>query len=286
MNFPAILVTGTTGFIACNFEKYSTFRKIRKVSLRTKLTSEIDFKGIDVVLHLAAIVHCNKQTSPDAYFKINRDLSVSLAEHAKAAGVRQFIFMSTIKVYGEFQEGMEPWNELSECHPTDYYGRSKREAELGLQKLNDENFRVSIIRTPLVYGPGMKANMLKLKKLVQCFPVLPLGGINNERNYTYIENLVDYVDKIISSRSQGIFIAMDEEPVSTTRLIKFYAEAMNKKILLVRLPGFLLKIVKNLFPENFKRLYGSFRLDNNHTRKLLGFNPAISTRDGIFRTIK
>jgi UDP-glucose 4-epimerase len=131
----------------------------------------------------------------------------------------------------------------------------------------------------------MKANMLKLKKLIRYFPVLPFAGINNERNYSYIENLVGYIDRIINSGSAGIFIAMDTGCVSTTELVKYFAEAMNRKIILFRLPGFFLTSMKYFFPVNFERLYGSLRLDNYYTRQMLGFKPSFSTREGIARTI-
>ena len=102
-----------------------------------------------------------------------------------------------MKVYGKFVQGSDPWNEDSYCHPEDAYGKSKYEAELALRKLEDLGFTVSIVRTPIVYGPGVKANMLRLIRLIEKVPVLPFKNVNNSRCYTYSGNLIGYIDRII-----------------------------------------------------------------------------------------
>lgn len=282
---PSILIIGQNSFIGNSFMRYSEHRNVR-VSSSFINAADIDFSGIDIVFHVAAIVHVSGKVSPDQYYRVNRDYSLEVAKYSKAAGVRHFIFMSTIKVYGEFDDEMKPWNELSECRPTDYYGKSKYEAESELKKLIDENFCVSIIRIPAVYGYGMKANLLNLLKLVKVFPVLPLEGINNKRYYIYIENLTAFIDRIIDFRIPGTYIAMDDDPVSTTELIKLLAEALHKNIKLFWLPDGILTLVKFLFPDQIKRLYGSFELDNKATLRRLNFKPLFSTKEGIYKMIQ
>lgn len=281
---PAVLITGENSFIGNSFIRFSENKNVRTVSLFDNSPESVDFTGIDVVLHLAAIVHV-KEPDPKEYYRVNRDLTLRLAECARSAGVRHFIFMSTIKVYGEYQADSLPWNEISDCNPADHYGKSKYEAELELNKLAGDNFHISIIRTPIVYGKGMKANMLKLVKLVKYCPILPFGKIENERHYTYIENLIGVIDRIIRKGIKGTFIAMDECQVSTTDLVLYLSESLRRKTYLFRLPSFLLKLGKYIFPATIDRLYGSFKLDNTQTRNLLDYDTPYSTRAGIHRMI-
>ncbi|TFH38809.1 MAG: NAD-dependent epimerase/dehydratase family protein, partial [ANME-2 cluster archaeon] len=155
-----ILITGENSFVGRNFLKYSKFNNVEEISLLKNRPEVIDFGKFDIVIHLAAIVHQSRRISEKEYFLINKDLSLKVAEYAKKANVRQFIFLSTVKVYGKFIPGSEPWSENSLCHPDDSYGKSKFEAEKALRELEDQDFIISVIRSPLVYGEGVKANML------------------------------------------------------------------------------------------------------------------------------
>src|SRR5450759_4076326 len=123
-----ILITGTNSFVGKNFLKYSTFKDVDEIYLFENKPCEIDFSKYDVVIHLVAIVHQTKRIPEEEYFRVNKDLCLEVAKHAKDAGIKQFIFLSTVKVYGEFIHGSIPWNEFSECHPDDSYGISKYEA--------------------------------------------------------------------------------------------------------------------------------------------------------------
>lgn len=268
-----------------NFIKYSQYKNVDEVDLRHNKPENIDFARYNVVLHLAAIVHQSKKIPESQYYSVNRDLCLSVAEYAKKAGVQQFVFLSTLKVYGDRSPLSEIRNENSQCFPDDDYGKSKLEAESGLKKLEDEQFTVSVIRTPLVYGEGVKANMQSIIKLVDCFPLLPFKKVNNKRNFTYVENLTGYIDVIIDKKASGIFLVMDETAISTTELIMYLSKHLGKKLLLFRLPGFLIKAGSSLKPAVFERLYGSLEFENRQTRKLLGFDPPVSTDEGIRRMI-
>ena len=282
---PKILITGANSFIGTNFSKYSKYKDIEEISLLDIKPENIDFKSFDVVLHLAAIVHQSKKISEEEYMNVNRDLCLRVAENAKKSGVRQFVFLSTCKVYGETGSDDEVLNEDSICSPDDPYGRSKYEAETGLRKLIDDKFIVSIIRTPLVYGEGVKANMLSILRLVEKFPILPFRGINNRRNFTYIENLVGFIDAAIDKKANGTYIAMDEDSLSTTELVTFLSRYLDRKLKLFRLPGFLLKLVSFMTPSIFDRLFGSSEFDNTRTKEQLGFTPSFSSDEGIKRMV-
>jgi nucleoside-diphosphate-sugar epimerase len=276
-----ILITGTNSFVGANFIRYSKFREIDEVSLLDKNPEDIQYEGYDVIIHLVAIVHQTIKIPEEQYFKVNRDLCVEVARHAKQAGVKQFVFLSTVKVYGKFIKGYSYWNEKSPCFPDDSYGKSKYAAELALKAMNDDDFTVSIVRTPLVYGEGVKANMLSIIKLVKKSFLLPFKDVNNRRSFTSAENLVAFIDRIIEKRAAGIFIAMDKDAISTTDLVLMISETLGKKITLIKMPDILIKAGIFLLPKFFDRLYGSFEMDNNETLKILDFEPPISTREGI-----
>lgn len=280
-----ILITGTDSFIGKNFRKLSKFKNIEEISVRNASIDEIEFNKYDVVLHLAAIVHQDNKIPENEYFRVNRDLCVNVAEKARLSGIKHFIFMSTIKVYGRFIPGSDPWKENSPCFPDDPYGKSKYEAEQELKKLESPGFNVSVIRTPVVYGPEVKANILRLIRLIDNYPVLPFGGVDNNRHFTYIENLTGYIDRIIETGISGTFLISDDKGISTTRLVKYLSEYLNRKILLVKLPKLFVRAGYLLLPEYIDRLFGSFYIDNRKTREILNYSPAFSTEEGLNKMI-
>ena len=280
-----ILITGADSFVGKNYIDNSVNKNVEEISLFDNKPQDIDFSKYDVIIHLVAIVHQSKTIHEDQYYKINRDLCVTVAEYAKKAGVKQFIFLSSVKVYGAFIPNSGPWNEDSSCVPEDSYGKSKYEAEIALKKLEESSFIVSIVRTPLVYGAGVKANMLNILRLLNKFPILPLAKVKNKRSFTSAGNLVAFIDRIIEKKASGIFIAMDEKPLSTTDLVNCISKYLNKKIYLFRMPPLLIKFGTYLIPNIFDRLYGSFELDNKETLNKLDFRPPFSTEEGIEKMV-
>lgn len=276
-----IIVTGSTGFIGTNFIKNAQDLTIIEVDLLNQTVNEIDFAGIDAVLHLAALVHQMKGGQQEQYFRINRDLALSVAKEAKSRGVKHFVFMSTAKVFGESTTNKKPWNINSECSPQDAYARSKLEAEELIFGLEDNNFKVAVVRSPLVYGVGVKANMFKLMRLVDRYPVLPLGGIQNKRSIVFVGNLIALIKQIIIKNASGIFIAGDKTSLSTTQLTKLIAESLQKKILLIKIPGFIISFIRMIIPSIVDRLLGSLEMDNNDTNDKLQFTPPFSSAEGI-----
>ena len=273
-----ILVTGSSGYIGSNFinafkNKYNFF----KFSLQENSIDTLDFKNTDIVLHCAALVHQKTEYDYEKYYDINVQYPITLAKKAKNYGVTHFIFISTIAVYGEECELL---TEDTKCNPITPYGKSKLEAEKQLLALADNNFIVSIVRPPMVYGKNAPGNINSLTGLLKKVPILPFAAIRNQRSFIYIGNLIYLIDCIIVKNVNGIFLASDDKSLSTTYLIKHIAKALNRSIYLVQVPLFptFLKILK---PSLYKRLYGNLMVDNNLTKKTLDYSNPYTIEDGI-----
>ena len=279
-----LLITGSNGFVGNYFiNKYKNKYEIKTFSFLKNDINSLDCSDLDVVVHLSALVHQMGVASCEEYERVNVIQTLQLAKKAKESGIKQFIFMSTVKVYGE--ETDSKYSENSICNPEDDYGKSKLKAEFELQKLEDQDFKVSIIRTPIVYGYGVKANIKSLINLVNKVPLLPFGKIKNKRSMVYIGNLCHLVDVVIEEQKSGIFLASDDEPLSTSKLINLISKNLNKKIYLIKIPFFesLLKILK---PSFHKRLYGSLEVDNHITKEKLSLSNPYSVEEGIRLMIK
>ena len=279
-----ILLTGSNGFIGNYFQdNYTDKYNIKTFSFRNDDFESLHVDDIDVVIHLSALVHQIGELSKEKYEEINVTQTVNLAKKAKASGVNHFIFMSTVKVYGE--ESDIAYKNNSICKPQDDYGKSKLKAEQGLKNLQNDNFKISIIRTPIVYGYGVKGNMKKIVNLVKNTSILPLGKIKNRRSMVYVGNLCNIIDILIVKERRGLFLASDDEVVSTTFLIEQISKTLNKSIYLIKVPFFtnILKLVK---PTFYKRLYGNLEIDNRETKKNLDFKNPYTTKEGIELMIK
>ena len=274
-----ILLTGSNGFVGNYFKNnYKDKYNIKTFSFRNNNFEKLDLSKTNTVIHLSSLVHQMSGASEEEYKKVNITQTIELAQKAKENGVQNFIFMSTVKVYGE--ETDIAYTEDTECIPQDDYGKSKLKAEQELLKLKDDDFKVSIIRTPIVYGYGVKANIKNLINLVNKVPILPFSKIENKRSMVFVGNLCHLVDEIIVQEKAGIFLANDDEPLSTTRLIELIAQNLDKKVHLLKIPFFesLLKLVK---PSFHKRLYESLEVDNSKTKDMLNLKNPYSVEDGI-----
>jgi nucleoside-diphosphate-sugar epimerase len=279
-----LLITGSSGFVGNYFiNKYKNKYNIKTFSFLKDDINSLDCNGVDIVFHLSALVHQMGGASAIEYERVNVTQTLNLAQKAKESGVKQFVFMSTVKVYGE--ETNNKYTENTVCNPEDEYGKSKLKAELELKNLESDSFKVSIIRTPIVYGYGVKANIKSLINLVNKISILPLGKINNKRSMVYIGNLCHIVDEVITQQESGIFLASDDEPLSTSKLIELVAKNLDKKIYLLKIPFFksLLKLLK---PSFHKRLYGSLEIDNSLTKEKLNLKNPYSVEEGIRLMIK
>lgn len=274
-----LLLTGSNGFIGNYFQnKYKNTYTIETFSFLQDDLNDLNLMDIDTVIHLSALVHQMGGASKEEYWRVNVENTITLAKKAKQSGVKHFIFMSSVKVYGE--ESNTPYSEMTICVPQDDYGRSKFEAENQLKMLEDENFIVSIIRTPIVYGYGVKANILNLINLIKKVPILPFGNIENRRSMVYIGNLNALINVIIQKEESGIFLASDNRPLSTSELITMIAKTIDKKIYLLQLPLFE-TFLKSLKPSFHKRLYENLEIDNQITKKILDFENPYCAEEGI-----
>lgn len=281
-----ILIIGKNSFVGTNYRKYSQYKEIDEVDSLSFKPEEFNFSEYDVVIHLAAIVHQTKKVGFDVYKLVNAEFPFKVAEKAKADGVRQFVFLSTTKVYGDYNENGKPWCEDDYCNPTDSYGKSKLLAEQKLLPLSDENFTVTIVRTPLVYGPGVKANMLSLIKMVSWFPFLPFKGVNVSRSITFVGNLSAFIDRAIETRFGGIMLVQDQTPVTIEEMVKITAQHMGKRLFLFHPGRLILFIMNKLVPAAYIRLYSSAEVDNSLTLKRLSMNAPYTTWQGIAKTVK
>lgn len=273
----SILLTGSNGFIGKYFiSQYGQLHKISTFSFLNDNFESLHVNNIDVVLHLSALVHQPK-ASYEEFEQVNVLNTINLALKAKANGVKHFVFMSTIAVYGEEHCVL---HENLTCKPVGFYGMSKLKAEMALQKLQDEYFTVSIIRPPMVYGYNAPGNIKSLMRLIKKIPVLPFLNINNQRSFVYVGNLCAMIESVIEAKKGGVFLACDDTPLSMTQLIELIAQSMEKKIYLMQL-SFFSKFLKWLKPFIYQRLYESLVVDNSQTKKVLDFTNPYTVEEGI-----
>jgi UDP-glucose 4-epimerase len=273
-----ILITGSSGYVGSNFiNTFADKYNFVKFSLLQDTLDDLELSNIDIVLHCAALVHQKIAYDYEKYDDINVQYPIKLAKKAKESGVKQFILISTIAVYGE---GKKKLDENTVCKPLTPYGKSKLEAERQLEELKDEDFTVSIVRPPMVYGKNAPGNMSSLVNLIKKVPVLPFGKIDNRRTFVYIVNLIYLINKIIEKKQSGIFLASDDKSLSTTELVELIAKELDKTIYLVQIP-FFKPLLKSLKPSLYKRLYESLEIDNKVTKEILDIKNPYSVEHGI-----
>jgi nucleoside-diphosphate-sugar epimerase len=260
------------------------------------LSSETDWtvalRSVDQVVHLAARVHVMTDKSPDPlaeFRRVNVEGTANLARQAAEAGVRRFVYMSSIKVNGEFTEVGQPFTADDSPAPKDPYGVSKHEAEQALRQIAaDTGMEVVIIRPPLVYGPGVKANFESMMRWLARGVPLPLAAvIQNRRSLVALENLVDLIVTCLShpAAANQTFLVSDGEDLSTAELLKRMGAAMGNPAHLFYLPPALLKLGSTGLnkPGIYQRLCSSLQLDIAKTRQLLGWTPPMSVDEGLRR---
>lgn len=249
--------------------------------------------GQACVVHLAARVHVMRDTAHDplaAFRTANTELPLFLARQAAAAGVRRFVFVSSIKVNGEATLPGQPFTENDVCAPLDPYSVSKWEAEQALREVASQTgMELVIIRPPLIYGPGVRANFAALLRAVAQGIPLPLGAIDNRRSLLALDNFLDFIVLCLChpGAANQTFLISDADDLSTPELIRRMASVMQKPARLVAVPVTLLKVAALLLGRRniFERLCGNLQLDISKAHSLLGWNPPLTVDEGLRRTL-
>ncbi|TFZ25192.1 nucleoside-diphosphate sugar epimerase [Stutzerimonas stutzeri] len=303
-----ILLTGATGFVGKallaelarqELAIVATSRQAQQLAGAERciqmndLNDDTDWQqallGIDVVIHAAARVHELHEQAADPlaeFRRTNVDGTLALARQAAEAGVRRFVFISSIKVSGEQTCSGTPFRADDVPRPIDPYGISKLEAEVSLLALAAETgMEVVVVRPPLVYGPGVKGNFASMIKLVEKGLPLPLGAIHNKRSLVGINNLIDLLVRCLNhpAAANQVFLVSDGQDLSTTELLLGVAEAMGKPARLIPVPAGMLQFGAKLLGKKAmaQRLLGSLQVDISKTRELLGWTPPYTVEEGL-----
>jgi len=306
-----ILVTGSTGFIgralidrlheehahlpvraSCRASAGTLAPGVQSICVRDLLPDtewSAALQRVDAVLHCAARVHVMRDASRDPlseFRQVNVQGTLNLARQAAAMGVKRFVFVSSVKVNGELTRLGSPFHAADAPAPMDAYGVSKWEAEIGLRAIAQETgMEVVIIRPPLVYGPGVKANFASMVRWLQRGIPLPLGAIHNLRSLVALDNLVDLIITCIHhpAAANQTFLVSDGEDVSTTELLQRMGAALGKPARLLPVPQRLLEWGAALVGKQAvaQRLFSSLQVDISATRQLLGWTPPVSLEQGL-----
>lgn len=307
----AVLVTGATGFVGravvgrMSRSGWKVRAAVRELSPSAGQNSNIDWCGVGdigaatdwtapvsgcgAVVHLAARVHVMHDAAADPlaeFRRMNVTATLNLARQAAAAGVPRFIFVSSVKVNGE--EGL--YKESDPPAPRDPYGMSKHEAELALHRLARETgLQVVIVRPPLVYGPGARANFHALMSAVARGIPLPFGAVHNRRSLVAVDNLADFIETCVHhpAAANQTFLVSDGEDLSTPELIRRLARVMGRPARLVPIPPSLMMAGATLLGRHdlARRLLGSLQVDISKARTILGWGPPIGVIEGLRRAV-
>lgn len=256
-----ILITGANSYIGTSFEnwmkQYDGYR-IDTVDTIDGKWKHADFSQYDVIFHVAGLAHADPRPEMrDLYYKVNTNLAVETAEYAKAHGIKQFIFMSSIIVYGSNNEYID---KNTVPTPRNFYGDSKLQADIRLHKLQSDSFNVVSLRPPMIYGKGSKGNYPRLSKLAKKVPFFP--SVKNERSMLHIDNLCEFIRLMIDNSEHGIFYPQNKEYVNTAELVKAIAEINGRKICLIGLFNPFLKVLSDKV-TTFNKLFGNLIYDKS-----------------------
>lgn len=268
-----ILITGARSYIGTSFEEwmkqFGDDYQIDTLDMRDPNWKEYDFKEYSVIIHLAAIVHV-KEKKEQLYYEVNRDLTIELAKKAKQDGVKQFVFFSTMSVFG-VEHGMI--SSKTKKKPTTSYGKSKLQAEEALEKLENQNFIVSILRPPMIYGKNATGNYTRLSVLAKKISFFP--KVDNQRSMLYIENLLCFIKLLIDNNLSGVFHPQNREYVNTSNLFFIIGKVNDRKIRLISGFSGIVCLLTEI-NRTFSKVFGTLVYDRN----------MVGSPDTIYNNIK
>lgn len=279
-----ILITGKDSYIGTSLEKWLSQwpdkYTVDTVDMISDSWKEKDFSKYDVVFHVAGIAHVSSDPKlKNLYYKVNRDLTIATARKAKNEGVQQFIFMSSIIVYGDSpSNGVIDRNTVPK--PSNFYGDSKLQAEEGIKPLENESFKIVILRPPMIYGKGSKGNYPKLAKLARKVPVFP--DIDNQRSMLHIDNLCEFIKLMIDNKESGLFFPQNKEYVKTSEMVRLIADVYGKKIRLMKVFNPFIKLMYRIGTVN--KVFGNMVYDKSMSEYDKGNYQLKDLRESILRT--
>lgn len=257
-----VLITGANSYIGTSFEQwleqYPDQYMVDTVDMMDSSWKDKDFSMYDVVFHVAGIAHVSSDPKMEVlYYEVNRDLTIETAIKAKTDGVRQFIFMSSIIVYGDGSNHRRVIDKNTIPKPSNFYGNSKLQAEEGIKELEDEKFRLVVLRPPMIYGKGSKGNYPKLSKAAKRLPIFP--DIDSERSMLHIDNLCEFIRLMIDNEENGLFFPQNKEYVKTSEMVRLIAEAHGRKIRLTKVFNPALRMMHSISVVN--KVFGNLVYD-------------------------
>lgn len=276
-----VTVSGASGFVGARILAACRTAQLTCNPVSLRGVSSVHLPPGEVLVHLASIAHTN-HPDQNIVFAVNRDLAIATAEVAKRQGYRQFIFLSSALVWGSKHETVKVHTPE---HPDTAYGRAKLEAEIALTALETPEFGITILRPPLVYGPGVKGNLAKLLSAVHRWPVCPLGVRHNRRSLLHVDNLVALILHLARTKQTGTFCPVDEPPLSTFEILQLMASQMPRHGRVVEMPFAFRKLLNRSVPGTARRLFGSFVIEDDSVRHT-GFVPPFTIEDGFQKMVE
>jgi len=256
-----VLIAGANSYVGNHIGEYlsKSGYSVSFLDMRNDGFRDIDFRGYDVVFYVAGIAHnSNKKSLENLYYSVNRDLTIEFGQIAKSAGIKHFIYMSSIIVYGD-----SPVNghisSSTIVNPKNHYGKSKCQAEIGLVKLNNSSFKTLILRSPMIYGEQSKGNYNLLSKFAKYMPIFP--RVDNKRSMIYIGNLSEFIRIAINDRLSGVEHPQNPFYISTSRLVKTIRNGYGKKIWLTKIFNPLISVLSKI--TIIQKVFGNLYIDFN-----------------------
>ena len=287
-----LLITGANGFVGASLSKMLVNRNHDVTALRRDFNpADLPYDYYSCLIHLAGRAHVMQETTDDiysAYKAVNVDYTLKVVELARSLRIKRFIFLSSIKVNGEVTN--VPFNESDTPAPLDAYGQTKLEAELLLKNFCTEHeIELVIIRAPLIYGPGVKANFKSLIQLCKKTVPIPFGSVRNKRSLVSLDNLNNFIELccIHPVAANQTFLISDDQDISTKQLVNTIRAALGRNSWQLPIPASLLSIFFNLVGKHYlnERLLSNLQLDISKAKRLLNWRPVITFEDGIKQTV-
>jgi nucleoside-diphosphate-sugar epimerase len=259
-----ILITGKHSYIGTSVERWLlsdlTKYSVESIDMKGQDWKKADFSNYDVVFHVAGIAHISAEPKmKDLYYQVNRDLAIETAKKAKAEGVKQFIFMSSIIVYGESSSSERIIDINTIPTPSNYYGDSKLQADEFIRKLESEKFKVVILRPPMIYGKNSKGNYPKLARVAKKIPIFP--DFDNHRSMLHIDNFCEFFKLMVDYDETGLFFPQNSDYVKTSRMVQLIREVNGKKTLMTKKFNWLIRLLFNF--GTIRKLFGNLMYDKS-----------------------